>query len=82
MATDIKEIFGTKVFNDKVMKERLSPETYNALRKTIEMGTPLTIEIANEIASQMKWVVNPRTDSMSRHSRQYSMTSGQHLKVR
>ena len=54
MATDIKEIFGTKVFNDKVMRERLSAETYNALRKTIEMGTPLTIEIANEIASQMK----------------------------
>ncbi|MBQ9114869.1 MAG: glutamine synthetase III, partial [Clostridia bacterium] len=48
------EIFGTKVFSDKVMKERLSAETYENLHLTIEEGKPLTIEIANEIASAMK----------------------------
>ena len=54
MATNLVEIFGTKVFSDKVMKERLSAETYENLHLTIEEGKPLTIEIANEIASAMK----------------------------
>ncbi len=54
MATNIPEIFGTRVFNDKVMRERLSAEIYDELQQTIETGKPLTIEVANEIASAMK----------------------------
>ncbi len=54
MAINIQEIFGTRVFNDKVMKERLSKEIYNELQQTIETGKPLTIEVANAIASAMK----------------------------
>ena len=54
MNTNVPEIFGTLVFNDKVMKERLSAEIYNALQQTIEEGKPLTLEIANVIADAMK----------------------------
>ncbi len=54
MASNLMEIFGTRVFNDKVMKERLSAETYEALRLTSLEGKPLTIEIANDVASAMK----------------------------
>ena len=54
MESYLPEIFGTLVFNDKVMKERLKPEVYEALQNTIKEGTPLTIDVANEIASAMK----------------------------
>ena len=54
MDTCLPEIFGSLVFNDKVMKERLITEIYNALQQTIKEGTPLTIDIANAIASAMK----------------------------
>ncbi|MCI5536833.1 MAG: glutamine synthetase III [Clostridiales bacterium] len=50
----ISEIFGKKVFNDKVMKEKLPKDAYNALRKHIEDGTELEGATANVIASAMK----------------------------
>ena len=55
---DISEVFGSNVFNDKIMKERLPKETYKALRKTSEKGAPLTVEVANVVANAMKdWAI-------------------------
>ena len=54
MNTNLPEIFGTLVFNDKAMKERLSPEIYVAMQQSIEQGKPLALDIASEIASAMK----------------------------
>jgi len=55
---DITQVFGSNVFNDKVMRERLPKETYKALRKTIESGQPLTLEVANVVANAMKdWAI-------------------------
>ncbi len=55
---DISQLFGSNVFNDKTMKERLPKETYKALRKTIERGAPLTLEVANVVANTMKdWAI-------------------------
>ena len=54
----INEIFGSNVFNDSVMKERLPKATYKALRKTIEDGTTLEPEVADVVAGAMKdWAV-------------------------
>lgn len=50
----VNEFFGTNVFNDTVMKERLPKATYKALRKTIEEGTALDPEVADVVASAMK----------------------------
>ena len=56
--TDIMKTFGSKVFNDEVMKARLSKSTYNQLNKTIKQGTYLNEEIAEEVANAMKdWAV-------------------------
>ncbi|MBQ6946862.1 MAG: glutamine synthetase III, partial [Clostridia bacterium] len=58
MRTDIPEIFGCKVFNDHIMKERLPEETYLALKKTIVDGRSLRPEVANVLASALKdWAV-------------------------
>ena len=46
---DIAEVFGSNVFNERIMKERLPKETFKALRKTVEKGYPLTIEVANDL---------------------------------
>ena len=51
---DITTIFGSEVFNESVMKERLPKETYNALKRTIRRGAPLDITLANPIATAMK----------------------------
>ena len=54
----IPELFGSMVFNDHVMKERLPKETYRALRKTIELGKSLDTSVANVVANAMKdWAV-------------------------
>ena len=54
----IPELFGSMVFNDHVMKERLPKDTYRALRKTIELGKSLDKSIANVVANAMKdWAV-------------------------
>jgi glutamine synthetase len=55
---DVTEIFGSNVFNDRVMKERLPKDTYKALKKTIQEGLPLSLEVANVVASAMKdWAI-------------------------
>ena len=54
----IPELFGSMVFNDKVMKERLPKETYRALKKTMELGKHLEPTIADVVANAMKdWAV-------------------------
>ena len=50
----ISSLFGSMVFNDAVMKERLPKDTYKALKKNIEEGTNLTLEVANVVANAMK----------------------------
>ena len=56
--TDIQEVFGSKVFNDEVMKARLSKTTYNKLHKTIKNGETLNNDIAGEVANAMKeWAI-------------------------
>ncbi len=58
MTNRITELFGNKVFNDAVMRERLTEETYNKLHRTIKNGTELNPEIAQEVANAMKeWAV-------------------------
>lgn len=55
---NIPEIFGADVFNESVMQERLPKSTYKSLKKTIQDGKPLDIELANVVASAMKdWAV-------------------------
>lgn len=55
---DVTEIFGSNVFNDRIMKERLPKDTYKALKKTIQEGLPLSLEVANVVASAMKdWAI-------------------------
>lgn len=55
---DVAEVFGSNVFNLKVMKDRLPRETYKALKKTIDEGAPLTLEVANVVANAMKdWAI-------------------------
>ena len=56
--TDIIRTFGKNVFNDEVMRERLSPSTYRELKKVIKNGAELPVGIAGEIANAMKdWAV-------------------------
>ncbi len=52
--TKVPELFGTMVFNDTVMKERLPKATYKAVRKAIEEGVTLDIDVANVVANAMK----------------------------
>lgn len=57
-AKDIPEMFGSMVFNDKVMKERLPKEAYNAVRRAIDNGESLSYEYAKSVASVMKdWAI-------------------------
>ena len=52
--TNLPAIFGSDVFNESTMKERLSPEVYHAWKRCIETGTPLELTVANSIAEAMK----------------------------
>ena len=54
MAANVMEIYGSKVFNEHVMKERLPSATYKSLQNTLHKGAPLDIEVANVVASVMK----------------------------
>ena len=54
MAANVMEIYGSKVFNEHVMKERLPSATYKSLKDTLHKGAPLDIEVANVVASVMK----------------------------
>ena len=53
-AQSIPEVFGSMVFNDHVMRERLPKDTYKALKKTMELGKSLDRTIANVVANAMK----------------------------
>ena len=56
--SSISEIFGSLVFNDRVMRERLPKETYKALRKTMAEGRTLKPDIASVVANAMKdWAI-------------------------
>lgn len=56
--TNVPELFGSMVFNQKVMQERLPKETYKALKKTFNDGTPLELDVANVVAHAMKeWAI-------------------------
>ena len=54
MAQNIPEIYGSLVFNDKIMREKLPKDMYKALKKTIENGTHLELDVANSVAVSMK----------------------------
>ncbi len=53
-SVNISEIFGSDVFNEATMQQRLSPEIYNAWKTCIQTGTALELPVANEIAEAMK----------------------------
>jgi glutamine synthetase len=53
-STSVPEIYGSLVFNDKVMRERLPKATYKAVQKTIQNGTHLELDVANTVAAVMK----------------------------
>ena len=55
----VSDYFGCMVFDDKVMRERLSPEVYQLLQRTIQDGRSLNLSVANAVASAMKdWAVS------------------------
>ena len=55
----VSDYFGCKVFDDRVMKARLSSKVYQSLRKTIDEGAKLDISVANAVAAAMKDQVSP-----------------------
>ena len=56
---NIPEIYGSMVFNDKVMRERLPKDVYKAVRKTSKNGTHLELDVANTVAAVMKeWAIH------------------------
>ena len=58
MASGIPELYGSLVFNDSVMRDKLPKDVYQALRKTIENHTHLELDVANSVAVAMKeWAV-------------------------
>jgi glutamine synthetase len=55
---DVTKIFGSNVFNDDLMRRKLPRDTYKMLRKTIELETPLPVEVADVVANAMKdWAI-------------------------
>ncbi len=58
MAATVMELYGSKVFNEHEMRERLPSSTYKSLKATIEKGQPLELDMANVVASVMKrWAI-------------------------
>ena len=56
---NVQALFGSMVFNQKVMRELLPKDTFKALKKTLDDGTPLELEIANQVAHAMKeWAIS------------------------
>ena len=54
----VTELFGSKVFDERIMKARLSAQTYRSLKKTIDEGATLDLSVANAVAEAMKdWAV-------------------------
>ncbi|MCL2842403.1 MAG: glutamine synthetase III [Oscillospiraceae bacterium] len=55
---NVPSLFGSAVFHDAVMRERLPRDTYRALKKTMSQGTPLELDVANVVATAMKdWAI-------------------------
>ena len=55
---NVKELFGCDVFNDSVMQDRLPKKVYKELKKTIEEGKELSMEVADVVAHEMKeWAI-------------------------
>ena len=50
---EMPEMFGSMVFNDKVMRERLDDDSYKAVRRAIEVGAPLSHDAAKKVATAM-----------------------------
>ena len=66
----VPEMFGSMVFNDKKMQERLPKSTYRALKKTIQDGEPLDISVANVVAAAMKdWAIEMGATHYTHRSR-------------
>ena len=60
------EYFGCMVFDDRVMKERLSPEVYATLKRTTQDGKSLNLSVANAVAAAMKdWALGLQGDPTS-----------------
>ena len=58
MEKKITDIFGTLVFDEEIMEERLAKDTFNELQKTIKEGKSLNLKIANAVANAMKdWAI-------------------------
>ena len=56
---NVPELFGTDVFNEAAMKQLLAPQTYNAWKQCIRTGSPLELNVANDIAEAMKdWAIS------------------------
>ncbi|MCR5399970.1 MAG: glutamine synthetase III [Treponema sp.] len=56
---NVPEMFGCNVFNQKVMQELLPKETFKALKKTMDEGIPLELEVANQVAhAMMEWAIS------------------------
>src|SRR3954465_14468383 len=57
-STRLEQLFGSNVFNEKLMRQKLPKGTFQALRKTIEAGAPLTLDVAHVVADAMKkWAI-------------------------
>ena len=66
MAANVMEIYGSKVFNEHVMKERLPSATYKSLERTLHKGAPLDIEVANVVAQRFITLATTFATSISR----------------
>ena len=56
---NVPELFGSNVFNQKVMQELLPKETFKLLKKTLDDGIPLDLDVANQVAHAMKeWAIS------------------------
>ncbi|MGN0607153.1 MAG: glutamine synthetase III [Oscillospiraceae bacterium] len=56
---NVTEMFGSMVFDDRIMKANLSAKVYNSLKKTIDEGKPIDISVANAVAAAMKdWAIS------------------------
>ena len=68
----LPELFGSRVFNEETMKDRLSPASYGAWKTCVTEGTALDISTANEIAEAMKqWAVELSLIHISEPTRPY-----------
>ena len=53
MSKRIPELYGSMIFSDRIMRNKLPKDVYKALRKTIENGTHLELDVANSVAVAM-----------------------------